>query len=101
MTVTTQTNVDMTIQIIGDNNSMCLRHLTQQMGTSYSSTQKLVKKKLKIRPNKVQVCQQLQPGDFARRKQFYEMFLQKFDDLSFYLRVNFLGRGLVQLRRIR
>ena len=83
VTVTTQTNIDMATQIIGDNNSVSLRHLSQQMGISYSSTQTLVKKKLKFRPYKVQVCQQLQPGDFARRTQFCEWFLQKLDDQHF------------------
>ena len=55
VTVTTQTNIDMVIQIIGDNNSVSLRHLSQPMGISYSSTRKLVLKKLKFRPYKVQV----------------------------------------------
>ena len=48
LTFTTQTNIDIAAQIIGDNNSVSMRHLSQQMGFRYSSTQTLVKKKLKF-----------------------------------------------------
>ena len=58
VTVTTQTNIDMATLIIGNNNSARLRHLSHQMGISYSATQTLVKNKLKFRPYKVQGCQQ-------------------------------------------
>ena len=59
-----------TARIIRDNNCVSLKHLFQQKGIRYSSTQTRVKKKLKFRPYKVEVCQQLQPGDFARRIKF-------------------------------
>ena len=75
VTFATQTNIDCTSQMIEDNNSMSLEHLSQQIGISYSSTQTLVKKKLKFRPYQVQVWQKLQPGDFARGTQFCEWFL--------------------------
>ena len=78
VTVTTQTNIDKATQIIRDNNSVSLKHLFQQMGFSY--TQLVVKQKLKFRPYKFQVCQQLQHANFARNTQFYEWFLQKLED---------------------
>ena len=83
VTVTTETNIDMATQIIGANISVSLRRLSQQLGINYSSTQTLVKKKLKFLPYKVQVSQQLQPGVFERKAQFCEWFLHKLDDQNF------------------
>ena len=81
--VTTASNLEKAKQIIEEKRNVSLRHLSQQLGTSYGSAHTIVKKKLIMHPYKIQICQKLQPGDFDRRVQFCEWFLQKLQDPDF------------------
>ena len=83
VSVTNQMNIEKVNTVIQDTNTVSLRHLSQQVGISYSSTQNIVKKKLQLHAYKVQVCHQLQPGDFTRRIEFCEWFLQNSEDQDF------------------
>ena len=81
--VTTASNLEKAKQIIEEKINVSLRFLSQQLGTSYGSAHTIVKKKLFMHPYKIQICQKLQPGDFDRRVQFCEWFLQKLEDPDF------------------
>lgn len=83
VSVTTASNLEKAKQIIEEKRNVSLRHLSQQLGTSYGSAHTIVKKKLFLHPYKIQICQKLQPGDFDRRVQFCEWLLQKLEDPDF------------------
>ena len=78
--VTTASNLEKAQQIILKKINVSLRHLFQQLGTSYGSAHTLVWNKLIMHPYKIQICQKLQPGDFDWRVQFSKWFLQKLED---------------------
>lgn len=64
-------------QIVEENQQISLKRLSQQLDISLKSAHTILRKKLFMYPYKVQICQKLHEGDFARRVTFCEWLLRK------------------------
>lgn len=77
ITATNATNLDKSINAIEENPNISVRRLAQHIGASVGSTHKIMRKKLSLTPYKVQICQQLQDGDYERRVRFCKWLKEK------------------------
>lgn len=79
---------DMEIDILGyfeANPNKSIRSLIPEIGTSYSSIQRTLKKH-KYRPFKNRKVQALKPNDFLRRSRFCHNILQKYEENNDYIK---------------
>lgn len=57
-----------------------LRKRAQALNLKLSTTQRIIKHDLNYHPYKLAVTQKLEPGDYAKRKAFAEMMLDKIEN---------------------
>lgn len=82
--VRTPTNIQLVHEAIDMNPTQSLRRLSHQLNISYGSTQRIVRRDLKLYPYRIQLVQSLSPADIAQRLAFATWFQQKVDnDASF------------------
>ena len=77
VSATHENNVAIAHEIIEESPQISVRHLSQQLDISSTSTHTILRKKLLMFPYKIQICQKLHEGDFARRVTFCEWLLRE------------------------
>lgn len=65
-------NIAIVRESVAENPSTSIRHRSQQVGLTYSTTQRILTKDLKLHPYKLQITQELKPRDHQQRRVFAE-----------------------------
>lgn len=78
-------NVGKVAERVQNNPKTCLRHLSQQVGISKTSTHRIVRRELKLKSYKFPISHQLTTVDCNRRKDFCNWFLEKCADCPLFL----------------
>ncbi|CAH1988625.1 unnamed protein product [Acanthoscelides obtectus] len=75
---------------VSDDREMSIRPRSQQLGLCYSTTWKILRQHLGVKPYKIQLVQELKPHDLPQRFQFGEWALAKLEeDPHFYRKIVF------------
>lgn len=85
----TQETVEDVRQRLIDEPTKSLRKLKQEVGLSYGTCQKILKKDLHLYPYKMQVYQELLPADYNRRLLYCQWFMQRLMNNDELLNVTF------------
>jgi len=89
--VRTQATISRIREILEMNPSKSLRRLSQQVGISYATAQRITKSDLDLYPYKMQLVQTLTPADYPQRLAFSSWFLQKVDEDGSFLNHFFMS----------
>lgn len=88
--VRTEENIAAVSASVFDDREMSIRRRSQQLGLCYSTTWKILRKDLCVKPYKIQLVQELKPHDLPQRLTFGEWALAKLEeDPLFYRKIVF------------
>ena len=76
-TVRTEENIASVSESVAEDREMSIRRRSQQLGLCYSTTWKILRKDLGVKPYKIQLVQELKPNDLPQRRIFSEWTLDK------------------------
>lgn len=78
--VRTEENIAAVSASVSDDREMSIRRRSQQLGLCYSTTWKILRKDLGVKPYKIQLVQELKPHDLPQRLTFGEWALAKLEE---------------------
>ncbi|CAH2000968.1 unnamed protein product [Acanthoscelides obtectus] len=73
--VMTEENIAAVSASVSDDREMSIRRRSQQLGICYSTTWKILRQDLDVKPYKIQLVQELKPHDLPQRFQFAHFWL--------------------------
>ena len=89
-TVRSEENIAAVSASVTEDREMSIRRRSQQLGLCYSTTWKILRKDLGVKPFKIQLVQELKPADLPQRRIFGEWALGKLaEDPLFYRKIVF------------
>jgi hypothetical protein len=102
--VRTEENIVAVSASVTDDRELSIRRRAQQLGLCYSTTWKILRKDLGVKPFKIQLVQVLKPNDLPQRRIFGEWALDKLaEDPLFYRKIVFSDEAhsfLVEMSKI-
>ena len=93
-TVRTEENIASVSESVAEDREMSIRCRSQQLGLCYSTTWKILRKDLGVKPYKIQLVQELKPNDLPQRRIFSEWALEKLAENPLFLSTNFAAFGV-------
>ncbi|XP_075157741.1 uncharacterized protein LOC142231007 [Haematobia irritans] len=85
-TVRTEENIASVSESVAEDREMSIRRRSQQLGLCYSTTWKILRKDLGVKPYKIQLVQELKPNDLPQRRIFSEWALEKLAENPLFYR---------------
>ncbi|XP_073832543.1 uncharacterized protein [Musca autumnalis] len=85
-TVRTEENIASVSESVAEDREMSIRRGSQQLGLCYSTTWKILRKDLGVKPYKIQLVQELKPNDLPQRRIFSEWALEKLAENPLFYR---------------
>ena len=83
--VRTEENIAVISASVTDDSEISFRRRLQQLGLFYSTTWKILRKDLGVKPFKIQLVQELKPHDLPQRLTFGEWALAKLEEDPLFL----------------
>ena len=88
--VRTEENIAAVSASVVKDREMSIRRRSQQLGLCYSTTWKILRKNLGVKPYKIQLVQELKPNDLPQRRVFLEWALEQLaENPLFYRKIVF------------
>lgn len=88
--VRTEENIAAVSASVAEDREMSIRRRSQQLGLCYSTTWKILRKDLGVKPYKIQLVQELKPNDLPQRRIFGEWALEQLaENPLFYRKIVF------------